>query len=190
MSSRRLRASAALASGGRVIDIEPVVLIVAGQRKIAIGPPIRRDRDFLEDFSCLSIQTNIPEPCRRFTDIARVEYEHAFQQSIVFAFVAPVSVSDDPWAVRRPVAGVGRGVGCVGAHHLRGSPGSVRRLRRGMAASVSNLLILSEGAKVWNRRSAVGGQRRGVWAKMPQLSRSLSSSYRAPSRQVFNRFKA
>src|SRR5262249_27752320 len=32
------------ASGGRVIDIEPVGLIVAGRRKIAIGPPIGRDR--------------------------------------------------------------------------------------------------------------------------------------------------
>ena len=93
MSSRRLRASAALASGGRVIDIEPVVLIVAGRRKIAIGPPIRRDRDFLEDFSCLSIQTISPSLVGDFTDIARVEYEHAFQQSIVFAFVATVSAS-------------------------------------------------------------------------------------------------
>ena len=85
------------ASGGRVIDIEPVVLIVAGRRKIAIGLPIRRDRDFLEDFSCLSIDRPIsPSLVGDFTDIARVEYERAFQQSIVFAFVATVSASDDP----------------------------------------------------------------------------------------------
>ena len=89
----------ALASSGRLIDIEPVVLIVAGRRnrKIAIGPPIRRDRDLLEDFSYLSIDRPIsPSLVGDFTDIARVEYERAFQQSIVFAFVATVSASDVP----------------------------------------------------------------------------------------------
>ena len=87
----------ALASSGRLIDIEPVVLIVAGRRKIAIGPPIRRDRDLPADFSYLSIDRPIsPSLVGDFTDIARVEYERAFQQSIVFAFVATVSASDVP----------------------------------------------------------------------------------------------
>ena len=107
-----------------MIDIEPVVLIVAG-RKIAIGPPIRRDRDFLEDFSCPSIDRPISPS---LVGVARVEYEHAFQQSIVFAFVAIVSASDDPWAVQRSVAGVGRGVGCaVLAPTSRSPPGDSTR---------------------------------------------------------------
>src|SRR5215471_3323670 len=69
----------------------------AAHRKIATGPPIRRDRDLLEDFSYLSIDRPIsPSLVGDFTGIARVEYERSFQQSIVFAFVATVSASDVP----------------------------------------------------------------------------------------------
>src|SRR6516164_8416877 len=87
-SSRRLANERSLATGGRAIEIEPVIFIAArrSDREIAVGPPVRCGEDFLEDLSRLSVNRPIlPSLSGDFTGITGVEDKGAFHGQAIAA---------------------------------------------------------------------------------------------------------
>src|SRR6516165_6416715 len=83
--SDRIRATLAckssLAASSRVVEIEPLefVILRPGDRKVGVGPAVRRLQNFVEDRGTLPVDRPVvPQLDHDLSEIARIEDERIF----------------------------------------------------------------------------------------------------------------